>query len=112
MDDAQCYDEYIDASMSTSLTLNCNGDESCKAAKIQCPVGENTWCDINCVESKACSEAIIDAGSTNFSLHCSNADGACEYLNVTDGPSDNAYIECSSSSLSDSKVFVNRQILV
>ena len=90
---SECEERYIDASLATSLTLICETSNSCKKAKVQCPLGSDTECNIYCQKPTACAWIYIDGRSTNFSLSCGN--NACYWMDLIEGPTDYANIACN-----------------
>ena len=89
-----CDGRFIDASLATSLTLYC---ENCYSARVKCPNGEGTYCNISCILKgldDGCNSIQIDAEyTTNLSVVCNGAN-MCLYMNILSGPTQEANIKC------------------
>ena len=87
-----CQHKYIDASAAYSLTIEC---ENCYGVKIQCPIGPNTFCNINCdYKDWGCYNMEIEAESTtNLSVLCTTTNG-CGNTHIINGPTNEANIQC------------------
>eukprot|EP01083_Nonionella_stella_P296873 1008399_1 len=72
-DDNRCADiDIIDASIASSLSLVCDGDDSCAHKRIKCPGGD-TSCDILCDGVNACKDMLIDIQDSNaLNISCTD----------------------------------------
>eukprot|EP01083_Nonionella_stella_P296874 1008400_1 len=64
--------DIIDASSASSLSLVCDGDDSCANKRIKCP-GADTSCDILCDGVNACNNMLIDIQDSNaLNISCTD----------------------------------------
>eukprot|EP01084_Bolivina_argentea_P284434 487468_1 len=104
-DKKTCSNSHIDATLATSLTIDC-GSTGCEGALIDCPNGTSASCTINCPGSRSCKYVYIRTGPntmidcrspyscqymhfvlnsaviSNVSLNC-NADHSCSYSDLS-----------------------------
>eukprot|EP01083_Nonionella_stella_P084852 234957_1 len=91
---SDCEYRYIDASLATSLTVQCDAPGSCQYMKIQCPDTQGSECDIHCNEADVCWSVEISASFTSvLSLNCT-AVNSCGAVKVINGPMNQANIDC------------------
>eukprot|EP01084_Bolivina_argentea_P296482 510639_1 len=88
-----CLGYNIDASLATSLTLNCTGQYACQGTKIICPTVNNAGsCTIQCPDSYSCEYSYVMGGDGNqmngLYLQCSGYYG-CHQM----------YVEANASTL-------------
>eukprot|EP01083_Nonionella_stella_P084605 234255_1 len=76
-----CQNQEIDATNAKSLTLFCEGSESCKSATVLCPGGNCTVvCGRDISYDDACLQLTIDASASNYTnIQCL---GGCESMSV------------------------------
>eukprot|EP01083_Nonionella_stella_P146336 460103_1 len=83
--DQACYNAIFRAGLSHSLTIDCNGAESCRAASIDCPFYSTNTCDLMCSgDADSCAEIEVFVEDEYvyeyFNLQCNTSD-SCTDIN-------------------------------
>eukprot|EP01084_Bolivina_argentea_P303465 523925_1 len=71
----------INATNANSLTVLCNGVETCAYSTIYCPISNGSICNIQCIGDSNCKEFNLYAEYNNISIEC-NGKSACKYAKI------------------------------
>ncbi len=80
-----CKGKLINATLASSLTVNCYSQYDCRERKVLCPDTDGATCTVNCFGQYSCYYAFIEAVSDNiihnFTLNC-NRKYSCYHMEI------------------------------